>query len=369
MSSPRKRAFVPGLLFALAFGSAALAAADRPAEGKKLLVLGGTNFIGVHLVPAAQAAGFEVTLFTRGKTNPQLFPDVEKLVGDRDPEVGEGLKALEGRKFDAVIDTSGHVPRHMKASYAILKDNASYYCFVSSLSAYAGHDTVGADETDPLAPLEEESEDYRGHAFGPLKALCEAAAQEAFPGRCAIVRPGLIVGPPDKSDRFTYWVARLDRGGEVLAPGDPSDPIMIIDVRDLAEWLVRLAVAAKPGVFNAIGPDRPLTIGELIDTCKKVSGKESTLHWASAEFLAGQGVAPWTDLPVWIPPTEPMRGFHRRSIAAALDAGLTFRPLEDTVKTTLEWWRTLPPERRAKPRMGLTPEREAAVLEALKAGS
>lgn len=336
----------------------------RPAEGKRLLLLGGTNFIGTHLVPAAQKAGFIVTIFTRGKTNPGLFPDVEKLVGDRDPDAGEGLKALEGRKFDAVIDTSGHVPRHMKASAALLANNASYYVFVSSLSAYAGHDTVGADESDPLAPLEEESEDFRGHAFGPLKALCEQATEQAFPGRCAIVRPGLIVGPPDKSDRFTYWVSRLDRGGDVLAPGAPDDPIMIIDVRDLAEWLVHLAIERTPGVFNAIGPDRTLTIGELLETCNEAAGKDAKLVWASEEFLAEQGVAPWTDLPVWLPPSPPMSGFHRRSISAALAAGLKFRPLEDTVKTTLDWWRTLPEERRARTRVGLTAEREKAVLEA-----
>lgn len=368
MSPHPHRSFVASFLV---FAVAATAAAEtqRPAAGKKLLVLGGTNFIGVHLVPYAMEQGFEVTLFTRGKTNPDLFPEVEKLKGDRDPEVGDGLKALEGRKFDAVIDTSGHVPRHMKASCALLADESTYYCFVSSLSAYAGHDVVGADETDALAPLEEESEDFRGAAFGPLKALCERAAQEAFPGRCAIVRPGLIVGPPDKSDRFTYWVARLDRGGDVLAPGNPDDPIMIIDVRDLAEWLVRMAIQRTPGVFNAIGPDRKLTIGELIETCKEASGKESTLHWASAEFLESQGVAPWTDLPVWIPPTPPMSGFHRRSNAAAIEAGLKFRPLSDTVKTTLDWWRTLPEERRARTRVGLTAEREATVLEALKAGS
>ncbi len=341
----------------------ALAPGDGAApQTKTLLVFGGTNFIGPNLVPAAQKAGFKVTLFNRGKTNPQLFPDVEKLMGDRDPKVGDGLKALEGRKFDAIIDDSGHVPRHVRAAAQMLAKDSGFYVYVSSLSAYAGHETKDADESAPLAPLVEETEDYKGVAFGPLKALCEKEVQDAFKERCAIVRPGLIVGPGDKSDRFTYWIDRMTRGGDVLAPGAKDDPIRLIDVRDLAEWLVRLADQKTAGVFNAIGPEVPLTMEHVLDACKEAANREVTIHWADESFLDANDVHGWTDLPVWLPPSGGTAGFHTRSIAAALKAGLTFRPIDDTAKATHDWWMTLPEERRKTLKNGLKPEREKELI-------
>jgi 2'-hydroxyisoflavone reductase len=368
----RLRAFLPLLVTtAAAFGGPGARAAEdeatppEPSPRPSMLVFGGTNFIGPHLVPLAVEAGFEVVLFNRGKTRPELFPQIEKLRGDRDPDVGAGLEALEGRTFDVVIDTSGHVPRHVRASCERLAAS-KYYVFVSSLSVYASHDEPGADESAELArlaPNEEGSEDFHGDAFGPLKALCEEEVARAFPQRCAIVRPGLIVGPLDRSDRFTYWISRFERGGEVLVPGEPSDPIRVIDVRDLAKWLVHLASNRIPGIFNAIGPAQPLTMERLVEACQAAAANDATVTFVDADFLAAQGVAPWTDLPVWFPPREPMRGFHLRSIDRALEAGLEFRPIEETAKDTLEWFLTLPEERRKGLRRGLTAEREAELLE------
>jgi 2'-hydroxyisoflavone reductase len=351
---------------AVALLAPSLSRAEEPAP-KTLLVLGGTGFSGPHVVEEARSRGFTVTLFNRGKANPHLFPELERLRGDRDPEVGDGLKALEGRRFDAVIDTSGHVPRHMRASCELLADSG-FYVFVSSLSAYADHATPGADEDAPLAELPEHlagSEDFRGEAFGPLKALCEKEVLAAFPGRSAVVRPGLIVGPGDWSDRFTYWVARADRGGEILAPGTGDDPVKVIDAKDLAAFLVTLAENRTAGVFNAIGPDRTLTIREVVETCVAAAGKECTVTWVDAGFLESQGVAPWTNLPLWLPSSGETAGFHTRSIARGVAAGLTFRPLDETVAETLTWVREWPAERASKPlRNGLTPEREAEILAA-----
>jgi 2'-hydroxyisoflavone reductase len=337
--------------------------AQAPAAAKKktLLVLGGTNFTGPHIVAAALARGYTVTLFNRGKTNADLFPDLEKLVGDRDPDVGEGIKALRGRKFDAVIDTSGHVPRHVRAGAELMAPNIGQYVFVSSLSAYAAHDTPGADESAAVAPLLAPTEDFNGDAFGPLKALCENAVQDVLPDRGTIVRPGLIVGPRDRSDRFTYWVARVDRGGEVLAPGAPDDPIMIIDGRDLADWLITLIEQRTFGVFNAIGPEH-MTMEDVLDACREASASDATFTWVDAAFLEANGAHAWTDLPVWMPPTGEMAGFHRRSIKRALAAGIKFRPILDTCRDTLQWYQSLPEAQRKRLKRGLTPERERKLL-------
>lgn len=340
-----------------------------PPPARTMLIFGGTNFIGPQLVPAAERAGFRVTLFNRGKTNPELFPQVEKLRGDRDPNVGDGLKALEGRRFDVIIDDSGHVPRHVKASAELLAKDSGFYVFVSSLSAYADHQTPNADESAPLAQLEAETEDYSGPAFGPLKALCEQAVQTAFGSRCAIVRPGLIVGQGDKSDRFTYWIERMSRGGDVLVPGTPDDPIRLIDVRDLAEFLVRVGANRTSGVFNAIGPNPPLKLSEMLDACAKATGQDVKLHYASESFLAEHEVRGWTDLPVWLPPSGWSAGFHTRSIDASIRAGMKFRPLQETAQATFDWWKTLPAERRAKLKNGLKPEREKELLDALAAAA
>ncbi len=326
----------------------------------KILILGGTVFLGRHLVDAALARGHDVTLFNRGQHNPDWFPLVEKLRGDR----ASDLSALAGRRWDRVIDTSGYVPRIVRRSAEALADAVDHYTFISTLSVYADVSRRGVDETAPVGTLADPSvEEITGETYGPLKALCEQVAEAALPERALIVRPGLIVGPYDPTDRFTYWPARVAQGGEVLAPNRPEHPTQFIDARDLAEWTMRLAEAGQTGVFNATGADEPLTLGAVLDTARDVSGSEATLTWVSEDFLLEQGVQPWSELPLWIPESDPsMAGFNHVSIARALATGLTFRPLADTVRDTLAWdaMRLSDTPRRA----GLTREREAAVLAA-----
>ncbi len=331
---------------------------------KRLLILGGTKFLGPQLVEAARAAGYTITLFNRGKTNPQLFPDLEKLRGDRDGD----LKALQGRSWDAVIDTSGYVPRQVRDSATLLKDAVRQYVFISTISVYADNSKPGMDETAPVGKIADESvEKVDGETYGPLKALCEQAAEKAMPGRVTTIRPGLIVGPNDPTDRFTYWPVRVDRGGEVLAPGSPDDPVQVIDVRDLAEWTIRMVEGAHTGLYNATGPKETLTIGGLLRACKEASGSEATFTWVDASFLEAQKVEPWSDMPVWVPPTGEMEGFSRVNCARAIEKGLTFRPALLTAKDTLAWWKAQPKERQGSPKAGLKPEREAEVLAAWRA--
>ncbi|MBI1850577.1 MAG: twin-arginine translocation signal domain-containing protein [Planctomycetes bacterium] len=340
---------------------------DEPSPPKKLLILGGTGFLGPAIVECARSRGHVVTLFNRGKTRPQLFPDVEKLHGDRDPKKGDGLKQLEGRQWDTVFDDCGYYPRMVDASARLLGPNVQHYVYISSISAYAHNEKVDADETEPLATmvdptLEEMGKDFE--YYGALKALCERAAETAMPGRVAVVRPGYIVGPEDFSDRFTYWPLRVERGGEVLAPGTPDDPIQIIDVRDLAKWAVRLAETKTTGVFNACGPAEKLSMGSLLDVCKRATSSNASFTWVPADFLAKQGESGDGNIPIWIAPVGDNKGSHTWSNARARNAGLTFRPTIDTVKDLLAWWKTLPEERRAKPHAGLPPEREAEILKA-----
>jgi len=349
----------------LAVGGASAMAARLtrvPHDEMRVLILGGTGFLGPQIVEAARAAGHSITLFNRGKTRPHLFPELEKLQGDRNGN----LKSLEGRSWDVVIDTSGYVPRQVRDSAGLLAEKVKQYIFVSTMSVYAENATVGMNESAPVGKLANpDDEDYLNpENYGPLKALCEQAAEEAMPGRVTNVRPGLIVGPGDFSDRFTYWPVRVAKGGEVLAPGSPKDPVQFIDCRDLGEWLVHLGEKNIRGVFNAIGPDRVLTIGELLDSCKQVAASDAKFTWVNAAFLEAQGVSAWMDMPVWIPPEGDSAGFHRRTPAKAVAAGLKYRAVTDTCKATLDWHKTLPVERRAHARAGLTSEREAAVLAA-----
>lgn len=377
MQTATRRTVLKGLAWAAPAAAlpgafpALLAAETKPAAappGKTLLVLGGTMFLGPEVVEAALARGWTVTLFNRGKTNPGLFPDLEKLHGDRDPAKGDGLKALEGRRWDAVVDTSGYVPRHVAASASLLASGARQYLFVSTISVYSDNSKPGADETAAVGTLADPTvEKIDGESYGPLKALCEQAAEKAMPGKTTIVRPGLIVGPNDPSDRFTYWPVRVARGGEVLAPGTPQDPTQFIDARDLGRFIVELLEKNRAGVFNATGPKEPLPMGELLASCKRVSGSDASFTWVPAAFLEAQQVAPWADMPVWVPPVDDMAGFARVSIARALAAGLTFRPVDETVRDTLAWWKTVPEERRAKMRAGLVADREKEVLAAWRA--
>ncbi|QEH35948.1 NAD dependent epimerase/dehydratase family protein [Aquisphaera giovannonii] len=348
-----------------AFGRPAMAGAARAAEPRSILMLGGTGFLGPQAVEAAVRRGHKVTLFNRGKTRPGLFPDLEKLHGDR--EKGD-LKSLKGRKFDAVVDTSANVPRWVKQAAEVLGPDLGKYIYISSVSVYSDMSKPGADEAAPVATIADPTvEKIDGQTYGALKALSEKAAEAAYPGKAAVVRPGLIVGPEDPSDRFTYWPVRVARGGEVLAPGSPEDPIQLIDVRDLGEFLVRLIEDRTTGVFNALGPKDTLTMGRTLAACKEASASDATFTWADAAFLETQGVQPWSDMPAWVPDGGETAGFSRVSNARAIKAGLTFRPIADTAKATLDWFKTLPPERRAKLRAGISPDREAKVLAAWKA--
>ncbi|MBI3732113.1 MAG: epimerase [Chloroflexi bacterium] len=324
-----------------------------------LLILGGTVFLGRALVEAALARGHRVTLFNRGQHNPELFPQVEKLRGDR----ANGLDALRGRAWDAVIDTSGYVPRIVRASAEMLSGAVGHYTFISSISVFADFSQPRMDESAPVGTLADQSvEAITGETYGPLKALCEQAAEQAMPGRALVIRPGLIVGPHDPSDRFTYWPVRVAQGGEVLAPGLPQTRVQLIDVRDLAEWNIRLVEAGRTGVFNATGPDTPLTMGQVLAECRTASGSDARFVWVDGQFLLDSGVKPWIELPLWIggENSPQYAGFSDVNCDKAMAAGLTCRPLAETVRDTLAWATTRPPT--IEKRAGMKPEREAELL-------
>jgi len=329
---------------------------------KRILILGGTGFIGPKTVEAALARGHSVTIFNRGKREkfvPFEFKDVEHLYGNRDPllpaddERGpdkqllrpdgspKGLEQLKGKSWDAVIDNSGYYPRMVKASAELLAPNAKQYIFISSISAYAANKTPGADETAELATVADPAVEDMGPGFqnyGGLKVLCEQAAQAAFPKGATIVRPGYIVGPGDPTDRFTYWPVRIGRGGEALAPGTPADPTEWIDARDLGAWLVKLVEDGTTGTFNAVGPDKPAKWGDVLAACTAASKTPATLTWIPADWLEKNGQGGEDGFPIWAPPSGDTAGFHTWSNERARKAGLTFRPVADTVKDTLAWY-------------------------------
>lgn len=342
---------------------------DKPAKQLSILILGGTGFLGPALVAAAEPRGHKLTLFNRGKTNPGLFPKLEKLQGDRDPKKGEGLKALEGRKFDVVFDDCGYYPRHVKASAELLAPNIGQYVYVSSISCYARNDVEGLDEDAECAKLADPAVETMGDRYvnyGGLKALCELAAEGALPGKTCVVRPGYIVGPGDTSDRFTYWPARADKGGEFVVPGERTDPIQVIDVRDLAEWMVLVAERNTVGRFNACGPERKLEWGQVIDACVKSASRECKPRWASLAVLEK---FPDAKFHIWAPYVGESKGSHAVSNARAVKVGMKFRPIDTLVADTLAWFKTLPAERQAKlfqsaERM-LPPAKEAEILKAL----
>lgn len=357
---------------ALAQVSAAVPRAERPMD---LLILGGTGFTGPFQVRCALARGHRVTIFNRGSRSLDWPGPVEELVGDRN--VGN-LTALEGRRWDVCIDNPTTLPFWVRDAGRVLQDAVDHYVFTSTLSVYASNAEPNADETAALLeydgedPMSETMETLRanpGGLYGPLKAEAEREVARWFPDRHTIVRPTLIVGPRDPTDRFTYWPLRMARGGQVLAPGDGEDPVQIIDARDLAEWTIRQAEARRGGAFNAAGPDYPLTFEAMLHGIRAVTGVAAELNWASAEFLTGQGVNPWSDMPVWIPRAGDGAGFSTRSNARAIAAGLSFRPFAETVSATLDWFRDQPPERQGQLRAGLSPEREAEVLAAWRRGA
>jgi 2'-hydroxyisoflavone reductase len=298
----------------------------------RLLVLGGTMFVGRHLVDAALRRGHDVTLFNRGHTNPELFPEVERLRGDR----ASDLAALEGRRWDAVIDTSGYLPAAVAASAELLMRSVERYAFISTVAVYDDFAQPGLDESARVARLPPGvPRELADDTYGPLKALCERAVRAAFSARALVIRPGIIAGPHDPTDRFTYWVRRVAQGGEVSAPGNPDRPVQLIDARDLADWIVRMVERGEGGTFNATGPDRELGFGELLDECKAASGSEARFVWVSDEVLRERGAEPF-DLPFWNPDPDSV-GFFAIDSSKAVARGLSFRPLVETARDTLRW--------------------------------
>jgi 2'-hydroxyisoflavone reductase len=332
---------------------------------KSILILGGTGFLGPHVVEAARARGHTLTLFNRGKTKPGLFPDIEKLQGDRDGK----LEALAGRKWDAVVDTSGYVPRIVKMSAELLAPNVKQYVFISTISVYKEHSKVGADETAALNTIDDPTNEEVKVNYGALKALSEQAAEAAMPGRVANVRPGLIIGPGDPTGRYSHWASRMADGGEVLCPGDGSTPTQYIDGRDLAAWLVKLIEDGTVGVYNALGPAERITMKSALEGTNEGAGGKAKLVWVDAAFLEKHAVSPWGEMPMWFDNKGEMAGFGTMSNARAVKAGLAFRPIRETSRDTLAWLGTITDEAERKKlrSSGIAPDKEAKVLAAWKA--
>jgi len=350
--------------FLAAAGAAGLVGAAPPSlsAAKRLLILGGTGFIGPPMVQYAVERGHEVTIFTRGNSESDV-PGVEHLIGDREND----LRALEGHEWDVVLDNNARDYRWVQATTSLLGDSVGHYVFVSSISAYAGESlgyenlesAAAAPAIDADSPLVEPPDGFtmgEELPYGATKALAERIAEAAFPGRTTIVRPGFIVGPGDPTDRFTYWPARIDRGGEVLAPGDGSDPVQLIDVRDLTEWIVRLAENGVTGVFNGVGPASELSMAEMLYGIRAVTAAPVDFSWLPVSFLREHDVQPYSDMPIWIPGDPLSRVANARSV----NAGLTFRPLAITAADTLAWYHL----RGEAVDFGISPEREAEVLAA-----
>jgi 2'-hydroxyisoflavone reductase len=376
--SANRREFVQLCVLAATAAGVAAAARTSSADSEKaekpleILVLGGTGLIGPPMVEYALARGHKLTLFNRGKTNSHLFPDVERIKGDRNDDITELEKAVAGgRRWDVVIDNTASLPRWVSESAGLLSGAADLYLYTSSISAYADSSVPGADETASVGEISAEDEalvkttkDITGLNYGPLKARCEEEARNAFPGKSIVVRPGLIVGPGDYSDRFSYWPIRIFGGGEVMAPGNPDDPVQFIDCRDLGEWYIRLVETKAIGTYNGVGPRSPMTIAGMLYGIRAAVDNEISFTWVDADFLEEYEVQPWMEMTVWVPPVGEYAGFSSSSIQRALDAGLSFRPLADTAKATMDYWNSLPEERRAKPKAGLPAEKEKKVLAA-----
>ncbi len=348
-------------------GKSAVAWEKQP-KSLRILILGGTGFTGPFQVRYALSRGHKITVFNRGRTHPGELPkEAEQLIGDRNGQ----LDALKGRTWDVVIDNPATLPVWVRDAAQILKGNAERYVFISSTAVYADTSKQNMDETAPLAKytgadaIKETSATMRASnfaLFGPLKAQSEAEAEKWFPGKTFVVRPGYIVGPGDETDRFTYWPVRVERGGEVLAPGSPSDPMQIIDGRDLAEWTIRMVEQGTVGAFNAVGPKSRLSMGRMLDVMKQTTNSDARFTWVNDEFLKAQKII--DDFPIWTSTKGSEISYLTTNINKALRHGLTFRPLSDTVRATLEWFRKQTPERQIKMRAGITAKREAEVLAA-----
>jgi 2'-hydroxyisoflavone reductase len=353
-----------GLLGGAAVAGGLPAIATEKPEGThgrslRILVLGGTGFIGPHMVGEALRRGHDVSLFNRGRSNDELFPDLETYIGDRDNK----LDALKGHEWDAVIDNSGYVPRHVADSARLLSDAASHYLFISTISVYASFG-VANDEDSPLGTMPDESvEEVTGETYGPMKALCEQrAAQEFGADRLTILRPTYICGPGDHTDRYTYWPVRTLRGGDMLWPGSPADPIQIIDVRDLATFTIDCIENRVFGTYNTVTPPNEFTMGDLLEDCAAVTAAEVSPVWVDNAFVSAHKLSEGRELPIWAAPDGDSARVALVSGARAYARGLRNRPTRETARDTVSWWKTLPAERTASLRAGLSPEREKELL-------
>jgi 2'-hydroxyisoflavone reductase len=365
---------IPSLGSAKAVADERAAPVGRARKPLAILILGGTGFTGPEQVEYAIARGHQVTLINRNKTRPDFFKGrVEQLIGDMNGD----MSALSGRKFDVVIDNPTTLPAWVRNVAQYMKDNTSHYIFISTISVYADNSKPGADESDGLTPMPEGLDPYTtqpadaGKYYGALKTFSEKEVEKQYPGKNTIIRPGLIVGPLDRTDRFTYWPYRIDKGGEVLAPGTPNDPVQFIDARDLAEWTVRMAESHTLGTYNATGPNPPTTMGQMLNGIKAAVNSNATFTWVPADVLAEQKIRAWRDMTVWIPPMGATAGFMRRDISKAVSKGLTYRPLAVTARETLAWNKTRPADQLqalAEGKVGgISAEREKQVLDAWKA--
>lgn len=372
--SKNRREFIKGSLLggaALAsagLGQAAIAAEDKIApEPLDILVLGGTGFIGPHMVREALRRGHSVTLFNRGRTNNELFPDLETIKGDR----GGDLAVLEGRKWDAVIDNSGYVPRHVQNSAQVLAPNIGQYLYISTISVYDSYAQAN-DENSKLATLSDEStEEVTGETYGPLKALCEKRARAQISAdRLTILRPTYICGPGDHTDRFSYWPVRVADGGEILAPGGPEYPIQIIDVRDLANFTIDCIDQQITDTFNTVTPTGSYTMGQLLEDSQAVSASKIEPIWVDEAFVneaqANSELQNWGMFPIWHGLDGDSANVSSISGAKAVAAGLHNRPVRETIRDLLSWWNSLPEDRTATMRAGMSRDVEAELIAAWK---
>jgi 2'-hydroxyisoflavone reductase len=363
-----------GIVPRIALGDDRASSPGHASKPLDILILGGTGFMGPEQVNYALSRGHHITLFNRNKTRPDMFKgQVDQLIGD----LNNDTSALAGKKFDVVIDNPTTAPAWVRNVARYMKGNTGHYIFISTISVYPDNSVPNADETAPTTPMPDSLDAYTldrqnfGRYYGALKSRSEKEVQDNYPGIFTIIRPGLIVGLLDPSDRFTYWPVRVARGGEVLAPGEPNDVTQFIDARDLAEWTIRMAEKGPRdggGIYNATGPRQPLPMGQFLQACKEVSGSDARFTWVPWSFLQEQKIRGWRDMPIVVPPNGPTAGFDRRNIDRALAKGLTFRPLNVTIKDTLEWNKTRPQEAQDKLAAGaiagISAQREAEVLAA-----
>lgn len=364
MTNNRREFIKAGILGAAAVGTGLPAGAEAAcAENKfrplEVLILGGTGFIGPHMVREALRRGHKVTLFNRGKTNNALFPDLETIKGDRD----NGLDGLRGRKFDAVIDNSGYVPRHVADSSRLLADHTDRYVYISTVSVYDDF-SIANTESSALGTMADESvEEVTGETYGPLKALCEKRAQsEIESDQLTIIRPTYICGPGDHTDRFSYWGIRTKKGGDMLWPGSPTDGVQIVDVRDLATFTIDSVDQQISGIFNAVNEVGSYSMGDMLVDAQAVTATNVNALWMGEKFADDNDLMGGRTLPVWHPSGEKYDTGGSFSGKASRDAGFHYRPERETMRDLLVWWETLDEDRRANVRAGIKPEREAELI-------